>query len=107
MVDFNVPKLPPAGATGRAVASAVNLLIDGKNNAKGVFTLTASAGTTVVSDIRAGQDSVINYAPVSANASAEIGAGTIYISARAKSSFTITHANNSQSDRTFVYTVTG
>ena len=50
MVDFNVSKLPPVGASGRAVASAVNLLIDGKNNAKGVFTLTASAATTVVSD---------------------------------------------------------
>jgi hypothetical protein len=45
--------------------------------------------------------------PTTANAAAEIGAGTAYISARTKRSFTITHANNSQSDRTFGYVVIG
>jgi len=107
MVDFAYRKLPPQGGSARDVAQAVNLLIDGKHNATGIFTLTASAASTAVTDTRVGQDSVILYSPTTANASAEIGAGTIHISARADSSFTITHANNSQSDRTYIYTVTG
>ena len=107
MVDFNYRKLPPQGGTQREIASVVNLLVDGKNNATGSFTLTTSATSTTVSDLRAGTNSVISYMPTTANASAEIGAGTIYISARADSSFTVTHANNSQSDRTFIYAIVG
>jgi phage tail sheath gpL-like len=82
-------------------------LIDGKNNATGTFTLTASTTTTTVSDLRAGTNSVITYVPTTANASAEIGAGTIFISARNDESFVLTHANNSQSDRTFIYAIIG
>ena len=107
MVDFNYRKLPPQGGTQREIASVVNLLVDGKNNATGSFTLATSATSTTVSDLRAGTNSVISYMPTTANASAEIGAGTIYISARADSSFTVTHANNSQSDRTFIYAIVG
>ena len=106
MVDFNLRRLPPNGGSPRDVASVVNQLVDGKSNAKGSFTLTASATTTTVSDLRVGEDSIINFVPITANAAAEIGAGGIFISTRADSSFTITHANNSQSDRTYIYTVT-
>jgi len=107
MPDYNYRKIPPEGGNPRDVASAVNLLIDGKNNAKGDVTLTASSTTTVVSDFRAGEDSVILFTPTSANAAAEIGGGTMYISSRSQNSFTITHANNAQTDRTFIYTITG
>jgi len=106
MVDFNIRRLPPNGGSPRDVASVVNQLVDGKTNAKGSFTLTASTTTTTVNDLRVGEDSIINFVPITANAAAEIGAGGIFISARADSSFTITHANNSQSDRTYIYTVT-
>jgi alcohol dehydrogenase class IV len=107
MVDFNFRKVPPQGGSPREIASAINLLIDGKNNATGTFTLTASTTTTTVSDLRAGTNSVITYVPTTANASAEIGAGTIFISARNDESFVLTHANNSQSDRTFIYAIIG
>jgi len=107
MVDFNFRKVPPQGGSPREVASAINLLIDGKNNATGTFTLTASTTTTTVSDLRAGTNSVITYVPITLNASAEIGAGTIFISARNDESFVLTHANNSQSDRTFIYAIIG
>ena len=106
MVDFAIPKLPPQGGTPRDVAQAVNLLIDGKSNARGSFTLTASAATTTVTDLRVGEDSIINFTPTTANAAAEIGAGGMFISARNNESFVITHANNSQNDRSFIYTVT-
>ena len=107
MTDFNYVKLPAAGADPRQTAQAVNLLIDGKLNAIGSVTLTASAASTAVTDYRAGPDSVIVFTPTTANAAAEQGGGTMYLSARAKQGFTLTHANNSQTDRTFLYIVIG
>ena len=107
MTDFNYPKLPNQGGDPRAVASAVNLLIVGKCNSTGSFTLTASATSTTVADFRSGSDSVILYSPLTANASAEVGAGTIYVSGRNKQNFVITHANNGQTDRNFMYVVIG
>ena len=107
MTNFNFLRLPQAGGTPREVSSAVNLLLEGKLNSTGSFTLTASATTTTVTDLRASSDSVILYSPLTANASAEVGNGTIFISARNKQSFVITHANNSQSDRNFIYVVLG
>jgi len=107
MSAFNFPKLPQQGGDPRAVASAVNLLIDGKLNATGTFTLAASATSTTVTDLRAGSSSVVLYTPITANASAEVGNGTIYISARNKQNFVITHANNGQTDRNFIYVVIG
>jgi hypothetical protein len=50
---------------------------------------------------------VIVFTPTTANAAAEQGGGTMYLSARAKQGFTLTHANNSQTDRTFLYIVIG
>lgn len=107
MTDFNYVKLPAAGADPRQTAQAVNLLIDGKLNSTGTVTLTASAASTAVTDYRAGPDSVIVFTPTTANAAAEQGGGTMYLSARAKQGFTLTHANNSQTDRTFLYLVIG
>ena len=107
MTDFNYVKLPAAGADPRQTAQAVNLLIDGKFNSTGTVTLTASAASTAVTDYRAGPDSVIVFTPTTANAAAEQGGGTMYLSASAKQGFTLTHANNSQTDRTFLYIVIG
>lgn len=105
MADFNYRKLSPEGASPREISSAVNLLIDGKNNAKGTFTLTASASTTVVTDVRVGEDSVILWSPMTNNAATELS--HLYISSRGKNTFTLTHRNNPQTDRTYIYTVTG
>ena len=107
MTSFNFLRLPQAGGTPREVSSAVNLLLEGKLNSTGSFTLTASATSTTVTDLRAGSSSVVLYTPITANASAEVGNGTIYISARNKQNFVITHANNGQTDRNFIYVVIG
>tara|TARA_B100000700_G_scaffold255457_1_gene288232 strand:- start:1146 stop:1460 length:315 start_codon:yes stop_codon:yes gene_type:complete len=96
-------KVPISSATPEELATAVNLLIDGKMNAYGSFTLATSTTTTTVSDLRSGPDSIILFTPMTSNAASALT--TTYISARAKQSFTITHANNSQSDRTFSYIV--
>lgn len=89
------------------IVLAVQQLAAGRSNAVGTVTLKASATTTTVSDANCADGSVPILVPTTANASAEIGAGTIYISAVANKSFTITHASNSQTDRTYLYALHG
>ena len=102
-MSIGYEKLPINGGLPQQISNAVNLLIDGKMNAYGSFTLATSTTTTTVSDLRAGPDSVILFTPMTANASGAVS--TTFISARSKQSFTITHSNNSQNDRTFTYVV--
>lgn len=99
-------RLPPAGGSPRDVAESINNIFAGRLGLVGEFTLTAGATTTTVTDNRVGSNSNVAYSPRTANASAEIGAGTIYIGTYANGSFIVTHANNAQTDRTFRYTVT-
>lgn len=89
------------------IIRSIRELASGRSNAVGSVTLTASTTTTTVTDINCAAGSVPILTPTTANASAEIGAGTIYISAVANKSFTITHASNSQTDRTFKYAILG
>jgi hypothetical protein len=105
MADSNYRKLPPEGGKPRDVASAVNLLIDGKHNAKGTFTLTASASTTVVTDVRVGEDSVITWMPLTFNAADHLD--SLYVSSRGNGTFTLTHVSKIHTDMTFAYVVTG
>ena len=107
MADVNFRRLPVEANNPREISQVVNNILDGKLNSTGTVTLSASATSTAVADERAGSTSIILLMPTTANAAAEIGAGTAYISARTKRSFTITHANNSQTDRTFGYVVIG
>jgi hypothetical protein len=85
------------------VAESINGLIDGKLDVVGTFTLTANAASSVIEDNLFESQQVPLIIPTTANAAAEIGAGTIYLSARTKGSFTLTHANNAQTDRTYLY----
>lgn len=89
------------------ILTAIRNLFEGRRNTTGSFTLTANTGTTTVTPVNFGASSVPLWVPTTANAAAEIGNGTMYVSARAKQSFTITHANNAQTDRTFYYTLDG
>lgn len=87
----------------RQLAIAINTNADGQS---GTVTLTASVASTTLTDTRITASSVITLMPTTANASAEIGAGTIFIGTTAIGSATITHANNAQVDRTFRYDLT-
>ena len=89
------------------IAGAIRDLFEGRSNAVGEVTLTTSSATSAVTTLTNGSDSKIFLFPTTANASAEIGAGTIYISAVVQGGFTITHANNAQADRTFFYAALG
>ena len=107
MVDVNFRRLPYEATDAREISQVVNNILEGKLNSTGSVTLTASAATTVVNDNRSGYESVILFMPTSANAAAEQGAGGMFVSSRGKQTFTITHANNSQSDRTSDYIIIG
>lgn len=82
-------------------------ILSGKLNVRKEITLTASAGSTTITDPRASAFSFIGLMPMTANAAAEIGNGTLYVSQRNNGSYVITHANNAQTDRTFVAMVIG
>jgi len=107
LADANFRRLPSEATNPREVSQVVNNILEGKLNSTGSFTCTASAATTAVTDFRVGKESVILLMPTTANAASELGAGTIFVSTRAKQSFTVTHANNAQTDRTFDYVVIG
>ena len=89
----------------RRLTEAVNELGSGRSNAYGDVTLTASATTTTVTDTKVGIDSVVTLMPTTANAAAALA--TTYVSNRKIGSFTLTHANNAQTDRTFAYAIVG
>ncbi len=91
----------------RIIAGILNSVLDGRQNNVGTVTLTASVASTSVAERRCGTDSVITLMPTTGNAAAELGNGTLYIGTVTAESFTITHANNAQTDRTFKYEVTG
>lgn len=91
----------------KKVILAIQQIAAGRSNAVGSVTLTANAASTTVTDNNFAPGSVPKFTPTTANAAAEIGNGTMYVSARANKSFTITHANNVQADRTFLYAIQG
>jgi hypothetical protein len=89
------------------IVRAVRQLAEGRSNAVGTFTLAANAASTVVTAPTCGAGSSVLVFPKTANAAAEIGNGTTYIGTVANGSFTVTHGNNAQTDRTFMYVALG
>ena len=94
----------------KKIVLAIQQLAAGRSNATGTVTLTPSTATTTVTPtqtgtIAAGSTPILT--PATANAAAEIGNGTMYVSAVANGSFTITHANSATADRTFLWAVLG
>lgn len=83
------------------IADAVNGLIDGKLDVVGTITLTANSATTTVSDNKFESAMVPLLIATTANGAAAVGG--LYVSARTKGGFTLTHANNAQADKSFLY----
>lgn len=94
-------KLPPGGGSQRQIADAVNQIVAGRLDSYGSVTLTPSTTTTTVTNAAVGEDSVIVLMPKTANAAAALA--TTFVSVRINGSFTLTHANNAQTDREFGY----
>lgn len=92
------------------IATVANLAMRGKINAVVLeFTLTANQASTVLTDARLTVQSFVEFDPLTSNAASEKAAGTIYVTSanRANGSFTVTHANNAQTDRTFNVLIIG
>lgn len=92
------------------IARVTNLALQGKLNAIfRDFTLTANATTTTLTDPRLSIDSHLTFDPLTANAAYELYTGTLYVLSanRNNGSWTITHSNNSQTDRTFNVLIIG
>lgn len=87
------------------IVRAIRELFEGRSNASGVFTCDTSAASTVVNAPNCGADSRVFLQATTANAAAEVGAGTIYVSAVAQGAFTVTHANSATTGRTFWYRI--
>lgn len=89
----------------RELAERINDINKGKINVVSSVTLTISVTSTTLNDTRIGPNSFIGLMPTTANAAAALS--TTYVSSRGDQTATITHANNAQADRTFVYAVLG
>lgn len=91
------------------VTQALNSMLRGHLNTGGLFTLTANAASSTMTDDRLSVDSTVILIPTTANAAAELGNGTLYMSetGRVNGSITITHANNAQTDRTYRICIIG
>jgi hypothetical protein len=91
----------------KKIVLAIQQLAAGRSNAVGTVTLASGAATTVVPDKNCALGSTPLLTPLTANAAAEFGNGTMYVSAVANGSFTITHANSATTGRTFLYAIHG
>ena len=91
----------------KKIVLALQQIAAGRSNAVGSVTLATSSATTTVTTANCAQGSTPILTPASANAAAEVGSGTMYVSAVANGSFTITHANSAIAGRTFVYAILG
>lgn len=93
----------------RSMILVVKNLMQGRSNNTGNVTLTANSATSTVQvpKEKFGQNTLVVLIPQTANAAAEFGAGSLYVSARDLSldppTFTLTHVNNAQTDRIFGY----
>lgn len=92
--------LQPAENRLSYIVRAIIELCKGHSNAIGTVTLAANAASTTVPAPTCSETSVPLLTPMTAHASAEFGNGTIYVTP-GRESFVITHANSSQTDRTF------
>lgn len=89
------------------INGAIRELFEGRSNAVGEVTLTASAASTVVTAINCGSDSKIFLMPTTANAAADFASGSLYVSDVSPGTFTITHPNDADSDKTFFWVALG
>lgn len=100
---------PPADPVERRRYEVLQQMRSGKLECVGEFTLTAGAASSVLNDVRISPQSVIVWHPRTANAAAEMAAGTMYIADAnmGDGTATVTHANNAQTDRDFRYAIIG
>ena len=90
----------------REIVQYIQQLIDGRNNAADSVTLTANAASTTISKDTINGNASFFLTPKTANAAAELAAGTLYVTVSA-GQVVITHANSAQTDREYYYAALG
>lgn len=101
------PNNPDAEDHRRKLALAIADLMKGKLNVTKDVTLTANAASTTVMDSRIGATTVLVLVPTTANAAAAL-ATTYQTYPNATANLAVlTHANNAQTDKTFVAVLIG
>lgn len=97
----------------RQIIRVVKNIMQGRTNNTYSCTLTPNAVSTVVSVAKGdiGQNSLVVFVPTTVSAATEFGAGKLYVSARDiladPPTFTITHANTADTDKTFSFILIG
>ena len=104
---MSAPQLSPSETQLYRIVNAVRQLMQGRSNAAGSASLAAGAASTTVTAPNCAPGAQVFLCPRTPHAAAELAAGGCYVSAVLSGSFTITHANNSQTDRTFSYVCLG
>ena len=101
--------LTDAQVYSRKLFDSLFRVMQGKTQNVYDLTLTINAASTTITDLRLSTQTAILFDPRSANAATELKNGTMYIldANRGKGTCTITHANNSQSDRTYFVAFVG
>jgi hypothetical protein len=101
----NVPSLQERDPV--RINQAIRDLFAGRSNAVGTVTLAANVASTTVSALNCGADSKVFLFPATADAASELGGGSCYVSAVDAGGFTIAHANNANTNRTFYWLALG
>jgi hypothetical protein len=91
----------------KKIVLALQQLAAGRSNAVGNVTLATGSSTTTVTTANCAAGSTPILTPTSASAAAEMGSGTLHVSAVTNGSFTITHANSATVGRTYLYAIVG
>jgi hypothetical protein len=86
-------------------AIAIQQLFNGRSNACGSVTLAPGATSTVVPAPNVAAQSSVFLFQKTANGAAALA--TTFISSVGRQTFTITHANNAQTDRSFFWVALG
>lgn len=93
----------------RKLSISVVDTIRGKLDNTGTFTLTANSAITTVTESagRIGENTIVIWMPITANAATAMA--NVYLSSQSvtNKTFTLTHTNNAQTDRTFSYMLIG
>jgi hypothetical protein len=84
-------------------------MLQGKLNATARITLNANVTKTFWRDGRLSPTSSVSFDPVTANASTEKAAGTLYVleADRRNGQWVLTHANAASTDRTYIVKIIG
>ena len=89
----------------RKIAQGLNNGLQGKLNSVIQVTLTPSSTTSTVTDNRIGANTIFIFSPLTADAAG--AQSSLYVSAQANGTATLSHSSASSADRTFAVLLIG